>query len=112
MPLLHIHSNIAIADKKEVALAASKLTAQLLSKPENYVMVLIEDQQQLIFAGKDQPTAYLELKSINLPESQTTEISSAICDFISEKLGIDSSRIYIEFSNAQHHMWGWKGATF
>jgi len=112
MPLLHIRSNTTISDKKAVALAASKQTAQLLSKPENYVMVIVDDQQHLIFAGNDQPAAYLELKSINLPESQTTELSSALCDFISEQLGIDNSRVYIEFSNAQRHMWGWSGATF
>lgn len=112
MPLLHIRSNITIDNKEAVALAASKQTAQLLGKPENYVMVIIDDQQHLIFAGNDQAAAYLELKSINLSESKTTELSSALCDFIHQELGIDSNRVYIEFSNAQRHMWGWSGATF
>ena len=112
MPLLHIRSNTTIDDKEAVALALSKQTAQLLGKPENYVMVIINDQQHLIFAGNTQAAAYLELKSINLPESQTTELSSALCDLVNQELGIDSSRIYIEFSNAQRHMWGWSGATF
>lgn len=112
MPLLNIRSNTTIEDKTALALATSKQVAQLLGKPENYVMVIVEDDQHLVFAGNEQPAAYLELKSINLPESKTTELSAALCEFISEKLAIDSSRIYIEFSNAQRHMWGWSGATF
>ncbi len=112
MPLFHIRSNTPIEDKTALALAASKQVAQLLGKPENYVMVVVEDKQHLVFAGNDQPAAYLELKSINLPESKTTELSSDLCDFISQQLGIDSRRIYIEFSNAERHMWGWNGATF
>ena len=112
MPLLNIKTNKNVADKNQLALAASELTARTLGKPESYVMVCVEDQQSLVFAGNDQAAAYLELKSINLPESKTAEISSSLCQFISEQLGIDENRIYIEFSNAARHMWGWDGATF
>jgi len=31
---------------------------------------------------------------------------------IKQQLGIDESRVYIEFSNPERHMWGWNGATF
>lgn len=112
MPLMNIKTNIAIDDKSAFAGLASKLTAQALGKPETYVMVLVEDEQVLLFAGNDQPAAYIELKSIGLPESDTAGLSSSLCQLVSEQLSIDNSRIYIEFSNAQRHMWGWKGATF
>ena len=112
MPLLNVRTNIAIDDKSATALQASKLAADIIAKPEAYVMVLIEDQQALVFAGNNQPAAYLELKSIGLPEQKTAELSAGLCNWVSEQLGIDSSRIYIEFSNAERHMWGWKGATF
>ena len=112
MPLLSITTNCIIDDKTGIAQDASKQVAELLGKPESYVMVNIKDNQTLIFAGNNQPSAYLELKSLGLPESQTTDISSALCAFINEKLGIDCGRIYIEFSNAERHMWGWKGGTF
>ena len=112
MPLLSIRTNCQLNNKKELALEASKLTAQILSKPEAYVMVSIEDSQALIFAGNDQPAAYVELKSLGLPEDQTSDLSSSLCTFINERLDIDSARIYIEFSNAERHMWGWKDGTF
>ncbi|MCW8854177.1 MAG: phenylpyruvate tautomerase MIF-related protein [Gammaproteobacteria bacterium] len=112
MPLLIIKTNSSIDDKNSFALEASQQVATILGKPESYVMININDNQTLIFAGSDQPAAYLELKSLGLPESQTSDISSALCAFINKKLGIDSARIYIEFSNAERHMWGWKDGTF
>ncbi len=112
MPLLNIKTNTDISDKNQLALAASKTTSEALGKSENYVMVCIEDNQALVFAGDNNPAAYLELKSINLPESETAQISSALCELVSDQLGIDKNRIYIEFSNAERHMWGWNGATF
>lgn len=112
MPLLSLKTNIAIDDKPAFARQASATTARAVGKPESYVMVLVEDLQTLLFAGNDEPAAYIELKSIGLPESETAHLSSALCQLVSEKLNIDSNRIYIEFSNAERHMWGWKGATF
>ncbi len=112
MPLLHVKTNISLNDKRTLATQASAKAAQLLGKPENYVMVIVDDSQTLIFAGSDQPAAYVELKSINLPESETAQLSSALCELISTQTKIEQARIYIEFSNAQRHMWGWNGATF
>lgn len=66
----------------------------------------------MLFGGSDEPTAYLELKSIGLPQEATTALSGALCDLISEHLEISKDRIYIEFANAERKMWGWNGATF
>ena len=112
MPLLQIKTNTSIAQQHELAKAISQKAAEILGKPESYVMVTIDDQQTLIFAGTDEPAAYVELKSINLPESETAQISSQLCELIHTETDIEPGRIYIEFSNAQRHMWGWNGATF
>ncbi len=112
MPLLNIHTNITLSDPKGFALQASAHIAQLLGKPESYVMVRIADQQNLVFAGTDAPCAYLELKSLGLPESQTSAFSSSLCDFLQSRLKIEADRIYIEFASPERHMWGWNSATF
>ncbi len=112
MPLLSINTNNKIDNTESFALLASKITAEILSKPESYVMVIIRDEQTLTFAGNDDPAAFVEFKSLGLPESDTAKFSSSLCDLINEQLGIDQNRIYIEFSNAERHMWGWNGATF
>ena len=66
----------------------------------------------MLFAGSNEPLAYLELKSIGLPADKTTQFSATLCDLISTTLSIQSDRIYIEFSDAPRHLWGWNGKTF
>ncbi len=112
MPLLELTTNTDIDDIQNLAKQASELTADILGKPESYVMVKIQPKQSLVFAGTDEPAAHVKLKSLGLPETDTAELSAKICDFISAELGIKSARIYIEFSNPERHMWGWDGRTF
>ena len=112
MPLFAMKTNIAIDDKPALALSISSKVAELLHKPERYVMVNLDDQQALVFAGNKDAAIYIELKSINLPESETSQLCSALSEFMSEQLPVKQDRIYIEFSNAERHMWGWNGATF
>jgi phenylpyruvate tautomerase len=112
MPLLDLTTNTRIADCQHIAEQVSKLTAELLGKPESYVMVKIQPEQTLIFGGTDEPAAHVKLKSLGLPESNTADFSSKLCSFISSERGIKSARIYIEFANPERHMWGWSGKTF
>ena len=112
MPLLVIATNTTIDDEQTLASQASRLTAGMLGKPESYVMVKIKSQQTLIFAGTQAPAAHLKLKSLGLPENRTADFSEQLCTFVASTLGIESGRIYIEFSSPERHMWGWNGGTF
>lgn len=91
---------------------ASKHVSNILGKPESYVMINLTADQTLFFAGSNKPTAYLELKSLGLPEAKTAEFSRALCEFINQETDISTDRIYIEFSSPDRHMWGFDGRTF
>ena len=112
MPLLEITTNCPVEDAESIASEASRTVAGMLGKPESYVMVKVLSGQTLIFAGSDAPAAHLKLKSLGLPEDRTAEYSQQLCQFISDHTGIDSSRVYIEFSSPDRHMWGWDSRTF
>ena len=112
MPLLEITTNTSVENSMDIAEQASALTAEILGKPESYVMVKILPEQMLIFAGTNKPAAHVTLKSLGLPEDKTADYSASLCAFISKKFAIDSARIYIEFANPQRHMWGWDNRTF
>ena len=114
MPLLKIQTNEAIDLDRQKTLAgkASQQVAAMLGKPERYVMVSIEHNPAMLFGGSDEPLAYLELKSIGLPESKTTELSRGLADLLGAELDLPSERIYIEFADAPRAMWGWNGGTF
>jgi phenylpyruvate tautomerase len=114
MPLLTIQTNQPLEPDMKTGLLkrASETVSRALGKPEQYVMVNAQSNSDMLFAGSDKPLAYLELKSIGLPEDRTRDLSQALCGLVHEQLGIDTNRIYIEFANADRHMWGWDSRTF
>ena len=114
MPYLKIQTNQDVEDAKRASIikTASKVVATELGKPESYVMVALESSTNMLFAGTDEATIFMELKSIGLPESKTASLSEALCDFAEEHFCVKKERIYIEFANANGSMWGWSGRTF
>ncbi|MGB5517300.1 MAG: phenylpyruvate tautomerase MIF-related protein [Gammaproteobacteria bacterium] len=112
MPVLQISTNVTIDNKHNLAKQASSLVAEILGKPESYVMINIDTEADLIFAGSDEPCALLMLKSLGLPETETKTYSEKLCTFIEQQLGVSASRTYIEFISPQRHMFGWNSSTF
>jgi len=114
MPYLKIQTNreLALEQSNPFLKQASELIAEQLGKPERYVMVVMEPPVPMVFAGSDDPTVFMELKSIGLSESQTPELSNALCELAHRTLGVAPDRVYIEFADAPRKMWGWNRATF
>ncbi len=114
MPYLKIQTNLPISKKAErsVLQDASALVAKELGKPEEFVMVALQPNTPMVFAGTDDPVAFLELKSIGLPADKTKRLSHTLCDLINRHLGIRPERVYVKFIDVLHSMWGWKGDTF
>lgn len=114
MPVLKIQTNAEVSqtDRTTLLTEASSTLASTLGKPERYIMVMLESNGDMLFSGDDSPLAYLEIKSIGLPTERTAEFSEVLCGLLSEHLKIPADRVYIEFADAQRHMWGWNGGTF
>jgi len=112
MPLLRIETNQPAADIDRLLKTASELVAHQLGKPEAFVMISYQHTPHMVFGGTSAPLAYLELKSIGLPEQETSEISAALCNLMEQELGVPRDRTYVAFANAERHMWGFKGTTF
>ena len=112
MPLLQVNTNASVNDKTAFISTASHAVADMLGKPESYVMVILNSEASMSFAGGNEPCAHLKLKSLGLDESATAAYSQTLCELIERELGVSSSRIYIEFSGPPRHMWGWDKRTF
>jgi phenylpyruvate tautomerase PptA (4-oxalocrotonate tautomerase family) len=114
MPYLKIQTNLPLTEKAEgnVLKSASSLVASELEKPEEFVMVAIQPDTPMLFAGSDEPVAFLELKSIALPAKKTKSLCASLCRLIEEHLGITKERVYVKFIDVNHGMWGWKGDMF
>lgn len=114
MPLLRITTNVSLDEtrQQQVLEACSAAIAELLGKPETYVMVALQPATPMLFGGSNEALAYLELKSLGLPEDKTSDFSATLCNLMSDQLGVDAARVYIEFSGPARHMWGWDSRTF
>jgi phenylpyruvate tautomerase len=117
MPLLHIHSSSKTVNEKviqEVHQTGAQILAEVLGKSTDYVMVLVNTGCSLSFTQDDQtPCAYLEVKNIGGFSPETTEkLSLRLCALVNQKLQTHANRVYIEFQNAERHLWGWNGKTF
>lgn len=111
MPLMSIETN-QILSNNTILSALSSSIATLLSKPESYVMLKYEHNDNMLFAGTNQPLAHIKIKSLGLDEDKTALFSKALCELIQQHFSISADRIYIEFANPERHMWGWNNATF
>ena len=114
MPYLKIQTNLPVSKKAERAVLreASTLVARELAKPEELVMVALQPDTSMLFAGTDDPVAFLELKAVGLPARKTRTLSKVLCEMIEKHLGIAAERVYVKFISATRGMWGWKGDTF
>ena len=114
MPLCSVLTNVDLPEQERTALlrALSKRTAEILGKPERYVMASYRHNPDMLFDAEPEPLAYVELKSIGLQAEQTRDYSQALCPLLGERLGIEAARVYIEFADAERHLWGWNGGTF
>lgn len=114
MPYFSIDTNQALeaSKTKEIMKKASVLIAELLGKPESYVMVSIKPDTPLIFGGAADPAAFVRLKSIGLAEDRCAEFSEKICGFIEQELEIPKNRVFIDFKDLERKIFGWDGKTF
>lgn len=114
MPYIEIATNVGMDDAtaRDLLSKASGLAAELLGKPEKYVLARISPGQVLSHGGSADHAAFVTLKSIGLPSDRTTEFSAKICGFLKAELGIDGDKVYIDFGDIKGRMFGWNGSTF
>ena len=114
MPYIKIQTNRTVDGelKEKLLLGVSALASSALKKPERWIMTALEEGVPMTFAGDTAPCAFIECKSVGLPENEVRDLSAGLTGYITEELDILPDRIYIEFKNARGALWGWDGGTF
>jgi phenylpyruvate tautomerase PptA (4-oxalocrotonate tautomerase family) len=114
MPLLKLETTVTLSDqqKEQLLPSLSKIMAQTIGKPEQYVMVTIGPAAILI-SGKPGPAAFIDIRSIGgLSGAVNGKLSQQVCKLLNDSLGIASDRIYLTFTDVAAANWGWNGSTF
>jgi phenylpyruvate tautomerase PptA (4-oxalocrotonate tautomerase family) len=106
MPYLAITTNVPLAAECESALAAeiSKILAEHLKKPQGFVMVSVQPVRMLRFAGSEEPSAFLDLKSIGLP-NDLSDVSLALTQTVGRHAGIPASRDFLAYADISSSRW-------
>ena len=114
MPYFCIETNQSIdqAPNQKLLNKTSSFVAELMGKPESYVMVSIKPETPLNFAGSNEPAAFVRLKSIGLPKDRCNELSEKICGFVEQELDAPPNRVFIDFKDLKREMFGWNRKTF
>jgi phenylpyruvate tautomerase PptA (4-oxalocrotonate tautomerase family) len=114
MPLLRVETTVVLTDDKRKALLAalSKVVAETIGKPEQYVMVTISPAA-ILMSGKPGDAAFVDVRSIGgLSGDVNRQLSQKVCRLLNESLGVPQDRIYLNFTDVEAGNWGWKEGTF
>jgi phenylpyruvate tautomerase len=101
------------ADKRQALLAAlSKIVAETIGKPEQYVMVTAS-QAAMQMSGSPGDAAFVDVRSIGgLNGEVNRKLAQKVCQLLHDSLGIPPDRIYLNFTDVPAGRWGWNGNTF
>ncbi|CAM0152170.1 unnamed protein product [Urochloa decumbens] len=106
MPCLNVSTNVNLegVDTSAVLAEASKSVANIIGKPEAYVMVVLKGSVPMAFGGTQEPAAYGELVSIGgLNPDVNKKLSAGIASILESKLSIPKSRFYLKFHDSKAH---------
>lgn len=116
MPLIKVQTSVTNIEKSQGEKLLKTLSGKLshhLGKPESYVMTALETNIPMTFGGTTEPVCYIEIKNLGqMSPQQTKSMSADFCQVIEEELKVAPNRTYIEFTDAQRHLWGWNKSTF
>lgn len=114
MPLVKVSTSEALGAEERTALCArlSKIAAEVIGKPEQYVQVVVEGPATLCFAGRAGSSALVEVRSIGgLSAKVNGRLSEQICAALAE-VRIPGERVYLNFLDVPASHWGHDGSTF
>lgn len=90
----------------------SLLVAEILGKPEEYVMVTISPAA-ILMSGRPGDAAFVDVRSIGgLSVDKNRQLSQKICGLLNRSLSVPPKRIYLNFTDVEAANWGWDGNTF
>ena len=114
MPLLQLHTSVAVPEPKRAALLGklSKLVAESIGKPEAYVMVAWREGP-MSMSGEIGPAAFVDLRSIGgLSPKVNKRIMAQLCPLLEQELGVPPARTFANFTDVPASAWGHDGGTF
>jgi phenylpyruvate tautomerase PptA (4-oxalocrotonate tautomerase family) len=113
MPMIQAKVTMQLpAEKRDILKAEFGKAISIMGKPESYLMISLEDNQDLYFGGKKlDKGAYVEVKVLgNVDASASDKMTAKICEILKAQLDIPGNAIYVSYFGTSN--WGWNGGNF
>ena len=116
MPLLIVHTSAPALPEDQASAFLRELSssaAEILGKPEKYMMTRLAPRSPMTFAGSPAPSCAVEVSSIGgLTGDRPKRLSAAVCALVEKHLRMPKDRVYIVFADVPANLWGFDGSTF
>ncbi len=116
MPLIQVDTSCELSDPRQkdaLVRALSRLAAEGIGKPEQYVMACIHDRVAMTMSGEAGPAALVTVMSIGgLGKSVNQVLAAHVSDLLQKELSIPPNRVYLTFTELTAVNWAWNGRTF
>ncbi|XP_043707134.1 macrophage migration inhibitory factor homolog [Telopea speciosissima] len=99
MPCLNLSTNVSLdgLDTAPLVSEAIKAIANIIGRPESYVMVLLKGSIPITFNGNEEPAAFAELISMGGIDSDVKrKLIAEIGTILETKLSIPKSRFFFK----------------
>lgn len=113
MPYIHVQTNVPVtaAEADTLKTRLGQAITALPGKSEQWLMVRVEPECSLWFAGSDAPCAMVDVSVYGGAPSDAYETFTArVCDILDGVLSLPPKRVYIKYSETPD--WGWNGGNF
>ncbi len=113
MPYIHAKTNVKVTKPtaEKIKAACGEAIALIPGKTETWLMVEVEGEKAMYFAGNDAPCAYVEVKILGkTSDAVYDKLTEKICAVMSENLPVAADRVYVKYEEVAH--WGWNGSNF
>lgn len=113
MPCINAKVSVPLtAEKKDTLKAAFGKAISVMGKPESYLMVCLEENATVYFAGKKlDKGAFVQVSVLGQVNSdQANKMTAEICNILKKELDIPGDGVYITYQGYKD--WGWNGSNF
>ena len=111
MPLLRLETTVVPGDVKALLASLSRIVAETIGKPEEYVMVTL-NTAAVSMSGEAGEGAFVDVRSIGgLNRDINEALSQKISGVLQEQLGIPNTRVFLNFTELPAAHWGWQSKT-
>ncbi|MEG0895299.1 MAG: phenylpyruvate tautomerase MIF-related protein [Oscillospiraceae bacterium] len=114
MPFINVKVSSQVTKANEVAIKSDlgKIIEILPGKTEKWLMVNIEDNCRMYFAGNNQlPMTFIEVKIVGKCDREHyVKMTEVLCKMMGDRLGISPENVYIEYQSTDN--WGWNNSNF